>query len=193
MLLQPTPAAPDCGIDSAIGFAGDYAAASGRPASLVITGACEEGYADVFAGLCGGSRARVLNIAGWLGVARDQDTVGSRYDFADACVRSDMVIFAGLRENRISPALQAVAHRKPLLVSDFPVLEELRSLGFQFLPLDRHAVARSIKLLEHRALIQEMLDRNFAIGRKHFSLDVLGQELEELVTEAPVRGSLVSG
>ena len=187
MFLQPTPAAPDRGIGNAISFAGDFAAASGRPACLVISGSCEAGYEEAFARACRGAEARVLSIAGWLGTARDQDTAGSRYDIADAYVRADMVTFAGSRESFVGPVLSAAAYRKPLLVSAFPVLEELRSLGFQFLPLDRHAVVRAIKLLEHPALIQEMLDRNFAAGKKHFSLDVLRRDMEEFISRAPVR------
>ncbi|MHB8143490.1 MAG: hypothetical protein ACYDGX_07525 [Thermoleophilia bacterium] len=88
---------------------------------------------------------------------------------------------------RVAFVLSAVAYRKLLLVSGLPVLEELRALGFQFLPLDRHAVARAIKLLEHPVLMQEMLDRNFAVGRKHFSLDVLRRDMEEFIARAPAR------
>ncbi|MCL4309482.1 MAG: glycosyltransferase family 4 protein [Actinomycetota bacterium] len=187
MFLQPTPAAPGRGIGNAIRFAGDFAAASGRPASLIISGPCEAGYEETFAQACRGAKARVRSIAGWLGTERNQDTAGSCYDIADAYVRADMVTFAGSRESFVSPVLSAVAYRKPLLVSGFPVLEELRALGFQFLPLDRHAVARAIKLLEHPALMQEMLDRNFAVGRKHFSLDVLRRDMEEFISRAPAR------
>ena len=77
--------------------------------------------------------------------------------------------------------LESVAHRRPLLVADYPVLEELREYGFQFLPLDDLAVDRAVKLLEYPQLLEEMADRNFEIGRKHFSLDHLREEMTELV------------
>lgn len=181
MFLQPTRAIERKGIGKSIRFAEEFARASGRDTCLVVTGHCEEGYEETFVNLCSKSKIKVLHIPGWLGSHRNQVGAGSLYEVHDAYARCDMVTFPSSREGFGNPVLESVVHRKLVIVSNYPVLEELRGFGFQFLPLDRDAVARTIKLLEHPALMEEMVNRNFEIGRKHFSLETLRQRLAELV------------
>lgn len=64
------------------------------------------------------------------------------------------------------------------------VLNGLRAFGFQFLSLDDHAVDRTTKMMEYPELIAEMADWNFEIGRKHFSLEILREQLAEMVAAA---------
>ncbi len=177
MFLQPTRAIERKGIGLSLRFVEDFVAASGKPARLVVTGPCEQGYAIKFGRMCRSSKAEVLHVPNWLGSHRNQPGAGSRYDVRDAYAVSDMVTFPSSREGFGNPVLESVVHRKPLLVADYPVLEELREYGFQFLPLDDRAVDRASKIMEYPALMKEMADRNFEIGRKHFSLDNLREEL----------------
>ncbi len=182
MFLQPTRAIERKGIGVSIRFVEEFAAASGQPARLVVTGPCEQGYERKFSGLCRNSKAKVLHIPNWLGSYRHHPGAISAYDVRDAYAVCDMVTFPSSREGFGNPVLESVVHRRPLLVADYPVLEELREYGFQFLPLDDRAVDRAVKMLEYPQLMAEMADRNFEIGRKHFSLVNLREELTELVS-----------
>lgn len=184
MFLQPTRAIERKGIGLSIKFVEEYAAASGKTARLVVTGPCEQGYEQKFGRLCRNSRAQVLHIPNWLGSCRNHPGAISSYDVRDAYAVCDMVTFPSSREGFGNPVLESVVQRKPLLVADYPVLEELREYGFQFLPLDDRAVDRAVKMMEYPQLMEEMADRNFEIGRKHFSLDNLREELTELVASA---------
>ncbi|MEK7816903.1 MAG: hypothetical protein AAB281_01460, partial [Actinomycetota bacterium] len=65
-------------------------------------------------------------------------------------------------------------------------LEELHAFGFQFLILDEFAVERTIKLLDYPLLMVEMVKRNFEIGRRYFSVEVLKEQIAELVSSLPV-------
>jgi glycosyltransferase involved in cell wall biosynthesis len=184
MFLQPTRAIERKGIGYSIKFVEEFTAVSGRPAQLVVTGPCEQGYEQEFSRMCRNSRAPVLHIPNWLGSRRNHPGAESPYDVRDAYAVCDMVTFPSLREGFGNPVLESMVHRKMLLVAGYPVLEELREYGFQFLPLDDRAVDRAVKILEYPQLMEEMVDRNFEIGRKHFSLDNLREEMAELVASA---------
>ena len=57
MFLQPTRAIERKGIGLSIRFVEDFAAASGRPGRLVVTGPCEQGYEGKFGRMCRNSKA----------------------------------------------------------------------------------------------------------------------------------------
>ena len=182
MFLQPTRAIERKGIGLSIRFVEDFAAASGRPARLVVTGPCEQGYESKFGRMCRNSKAEVLHVPNLLGSYRNHPNSRSPYDVRDAYAVSDMVTFPSYREGFGNPVLESVVHRKLLLVADYPVLEELREFGFQFLQLDDRAVERAVKIMEYPTLMEEMTDRNFEIGRKNFSMDKLREEMTELLS-----------
>ncbi|MBE0429176.1 MAG: glycosyltransferase family 4 protein [Thermoleophilia bacterium] len=181
LFLQPTRAIPRKGIDRAIRFAAEFQEISGWSSKLFLPGAVEDGYETELARLCRESRIEVIHKPGWLGSRRDDPKAGSRYDVPDAYACCDMVTFPSLWEGFGNPVLESVVHRKPLLVGEYPVLDELRAFGFQFLPLDEGAVSRAVKLMDSPVLLKEMADRNFAIGKRHFSLASLKDELGALV------------
>jgi len=184
MFLQPTRAIQRKGIDRSIAFVEEFAATSGRPARLVVTGPCEHGYEGEFDRICRNAKTDVLHVPNWLGSYRNHPDAASPYSVRDAYAVCDMVTFPSSRESFGNPVMESVVHRKLLLVADYPVLEELREFGFQFLALDDRAVDRAVKMLDYPQLMQEMVDRNFEIGKKHFSMDKLREELEQMVSPA---------
>ncbi|MDO8737021.1 MAG: glycosyltransferase family 4 protein [Thermoleophilia bacterium] len=186
MFLQPTRAIERKGIGKSIKFVEDFASVSGRPARLVVTGPCEQGYEGQFDHMCSSSKAGVLHVPNWLGSYRNHPAAASPYSVRDAYAVCDMVTFPSSREGFGNPVLESVVHRKLLLVADYPVLEELREFGFQFLALDDRAVDRAVKMLEYPQIMQEMVDRNFEIGKKHFSMDSLREEMAHLVSSAAI-------
>ncbi|MHB0866970.1 MAG: glycosyltransferase [Thermoleophilia bacterium] len=182
--LQPTRAVERKGIKRAIRFVEAFNAVARQPCRLVVTGACDDGHEDRFRRMCQDARAELLYVPNWLGRTRGSSVAASPYDIHDAYAHCDMVVFPSEWEGFGNPVLESVVHRKLLLVADYPVLKELRAFGFQFLNLDDHAVDRTIKMMEYPALMAEMADRNFEIGKKHFSLDILRDQLSEMVSAA---------
>lgn len=187
MFLQPTRVIERKGISRSIGFVEEFAAACGKSVRLVITGPCEQGYESSFKKLCHAASVDVMHTPNWFGNYRNQPGTKLPYDIRDAYAHCDMVIFPSIREGFGNPVLESVVHRKPLLVSLYPALEELRAYGFQFLVLDERAVERTIKLLDYPPLMVEMVDRNFNIGRRHFSVELLKEQIAELVSAMPAQ------
>lgn len=185
MFLQPTRVIERKGIDRSIDFIDEFASTCGKQARLVITGPCEHKYDDSFEKLCRAASVEVLHVPNWFGNYRNQPGAKTPYDIRDAYACCDMVIFPSNREGFGNPVLESVVHKKPLLVTLFPSLEELHAYGFQFLILDEYAVDRTIKLLDYPLLMVEMVNRNFEVGRKHFSVGTLKENIAELVSSLP--------
>lgn len=187
MLLQPTRASLDKGIDRAISFAEEFTRESHRTARLVVSGACDQGFEEKFEKMCRDSETEVLHVPGWLGSGRGRLEAQSSYDIFDAYAQADLIIYPVAKGSFGNPVMESVMHRRLALVGDYPALNELRAFGFQFLSLDDHAVGRTLKLLDYPVLMEEMADRNFEIGRRNFSLQNLKEELAELVSAVVFR------
>ncbi len=181
MFLQPPCTIGKEGTKQSVKFTREFAAAAGRRSHLVVTG-CGEGDREKIDHLRRAAGVSVIHVPGWLGRKRDEPGMGFPYDIHDAYARCDMVTFPSMKEGFGHPIMESVLHKKPLLTSNYPLLEELRGFGFQFLPMDRQAAARTVKLLDHPQLMDEMTGRNFEIGRRYFSLEALEEELEGLLS-----------
>ena len=66
MFLQPTRAIERKGIGLSIRFVEDFAAASGRPGRLVVTGPCEQGYEGKFAACAATRKPRCCMFPTWV-------------------------------------------------------------------------------------------------------------------------------
>ncbi len=170
-------------------FAAEYARASGVRVWLVTTGsqgAHEREAVDVSA-RTNDPPVEVVSIPGWVGGRRRDPSARSAYDLHDLYAHCDLVILPANGEVLGDPVLESAMHRKPLLVSDHPALEELRAFGFQFLNMDPDAVECSWRLMEHPQLLEEMLGRNYDLGRKHFSLEEMRRRLTDILEATLVR------
>ncbi len=170
-------------------FAAEYARASGTRVWLVTTGshgAHEREAVDVSA-RTNDPPVEVVSIPGWVGGRRRDPSARSPYDLHDLYARCDLVILPAHGEVLGDPVLESAMHRKPLLVTGHPALEELRAFGFQFLNMDPDAVEHLWRLMEHPQLLNEMLGRNYDLGRKHFSLDEMRRRLMDILEASLVR------
>jgi glycosyltransferase involved in cell wall biosynthesis len=123
VLLQPTRAIPRKNIPAAIEFAAELARLEpGWTLRLWITGPAEDGYDDVFARLLGESAVPV--------------TVGRATSAADAYAAADVIVFPSTWEGFGNPVIESIAHRRPIAVGHYPVLDELRGFGVRLLSID---------------------------------------------------------
>ena len=82
--------------------------------------------------------------------------------------------------------LEAIYFRRLLVVNRYPVYNaDIKPLGFEFIELDGfvddNAVERTRQLLSQPEQVKKMVDKNFEIGREHFSLEVLERKLKEVL------------
>ncbi len=160
VLVQPNRAIPRKNVPGAIAFADALATIlSDRAVHLWITGPAEDGYDDVFARLVAESPVPI--------------TVGRAPTAADAYAAADLVVFPSTWEGFGNPVIESIAHRRPIAVGTYPVLEELRAFGVKLLSIDDPEGAAQWL----RSPDLEVLDTNVEVVRPHCSLDDLPQRI----------------
>lgn len=164
VLLQPTRAIPRKNIPAAIEFAAALATREpGRNVKLWITGPAEDGYGDVFARLVAESIVPV--------------TIGRAQSAPDAYAAADLVLFPSTWEGFGNPVIESIAHRRPIAVGSYPVLDELRDFGVELLSVDD--VAGVQEWLRHPR--PEVLARNVELVRPHCSIEDLPARVERVL------------
>ena len=102
-----------------------------------------------------------------------------RQQQADAYAACDAVLFPSTWEGFGNPPIEAAAHRKPAVVGHYPVAEELRGLGFQWVdPDDPAALAAALARPDEASLT-----RNLAVARAHFSHEAMRSRIGEVLAE----------
>jgi glycosyltransferase involved in cell wall biosynthesis len=95
---------------------------------------------------------------------------------AHAYSACDLVAFPSSWEGFGNPVIEAALARKPIALSDYPVLAELRPYGFKWFDAERPE--------EVRAFLQDpdssLLEHNRAIAVEHFDLAALPSEIASL-------------
>lgn len=114
-------------------------------ATYWLSGPTEEGYDDELAAIVAAARTRVVH-------RRCDDRPG-------LYAAADVVVFPSTWEGFGNPPIEAAIHRRPAVVSHYPVAAELRAMGFRWFdpddlaPLDRWLAHPDAALLEHNARV----------------------------------------
>lgn len=96
---------------------------------------------------------------------------------ADAYAACDLVVLPSTWEGFGNPSIESALSRRPLAIGPYPVGVELRRFGFRWFELDDvEAVAAWLA-----RPTSELIDRNQAVARAHFSLEELPARLSELL------------
>jgi glycosyltransferase involved in cell wall biosynthesis len=133
---------------------------------LWITGPAEDGYEIVF--------ARILADAGV------PITVGRAPSAADTYAASDLVVYPSTWEGFGNPVIESIAHRRPIVVGTYPVLDELRAFGVELLSIDDPDEAR--EWLRHARPV--VLEANVERVRPHCSITDLPARLAAALSAA---------
>jgi mannosylglucosylglycerate synthase len=166
VLLQPARAIPRKNVPAAIEFATEIAALEARAVRLWITGPAEDGYDIVFARLLAEAEVPV--------------TVGRAASSADAYAAADLVVYPSTWEGFGNPVIESIAHRRPIAVGSYPVLDELTAFGVELLSIDDPERACHW-LREPRP---EVLEENVNRVRAHCSITDLPNRLERALVGA---------
>ncbi len=118
-----------------------------------LTGPAEEGYGQELAAILDRARAGGVRVV--------HEPAG---DLDDLYAAADVVAFTSTWEGFGNPPIEAATHRRPAIVSHYPVADELRALGFRWFepgapePLRRWLASPDATLLDHnRAVVAEHL------------------------------------
>ena len=119
---------------------------------------------------------------------RDRGADGQKiYSLEDAYAHAVGVTYFSTYEGFGNAFVETVLARKPIFVNNYkPVYwPDIGSLGFATVQIENSVitdatVAEVERIIQDPNLRREMTEHNFALGRKHFSYEVLEEKLEEL-------------
>lgn len=206
LVLQPTRIVARKGIEHAIEFVRRLE----RPATLVVSHASgDEGdayerrvrdYATLLgvplvlaADLVAENGGRAADEAPTAGGApaedgRSADRRPGRYGLAEFYAAADFVTYPSVFEGFGNAFLEAVYHRRPILVNNYSTYEvDLRPRGFRVVWfdefIDEATIHQARRLLDEPATAAAWADRNYEVGRRYFSYAVLERHLAGLLVE----------
>ena len=110
------------------------------------------------------------------------------YDLRDVYHHADLVTYPSMTEGFGNAFLEALYYRRPIVVNTYSVYTiDIRPKGFDVIELNRYvtddALQRTREILDDADARQEMVETNYALGRKYFSYSVLADRLRSLLTE----------
>jgi hypothetical protein len=188
LLLQPTRVIARKGIEHAI----EFSRRLGRPARLVIShasgdeGTTYEGRVREYADLLGVPLVFAANLVAHDG---ERSTDGTRlYTLDELYNASDFVTYPSEVEGFGNAFLEAVFHRRPILVNNYSTYEvDLRPRGFRVVWFDEFisqaTIIQACRLLDDSNEAAVWAERNYAVGRSHFSYTVLERHLTDLLVD----------
>jgi mannosylglucosylglycerate synthase len=163
LVLQPTRAIPRKNV------AGGIELAEALGATYWLLGPAEDGFGPELERLLGAAHCRVL---------RGPGPAAASVRMEDAYGACDVVVLPSTAEGFGNPALESAVYRKPLCIGPYPVAAELARFGFDWFALDEAG-----RLAEWLTTPDDLLERNFALARRHFALDDLPGRLRAVLRD----------
>lgn len=115
---------------------------------------------------------------------RNLSTTGKKtYSLWDVYSIADLVTYPSLYEGFGNAFLEAVLHRKPLLVNRYDIfLRDIEPKGFETITIDgyvtSHTVAQVQHLLNNAEEQHRITEKNFELGKKYYGYQVLRKQLK---------------
>lgn len=165
LLLHPVRAIERKNVPEAIAIAERF------DATYWLPGPAEDGYEDELNVLLDAATCRVLT---------QPINAGSGLNMADAYAASDLVLFPSTWEGFGNPPIEAALAMRPVVVGDYPIADELRSLGFDWLRTEDHdRIGQALTQPSTASLKQ-----NRSVVEHYLSLEILQKSIETFLDEA---------
>lgn len=119
---------------------------------------------------------------------REFDHEGRRkYTLADAYAEADFITYPSIYEGFGNALIEAFYYRKPVLVNRYSIfVTDIEPKGFEVITMNgyltKDVIARVRRVVEDREFRQQMVNRNYELGRLFFSYSVLRRKLRALIT-----------
>jgi glycosyltransferase involved in cell wall biosynthesis len=186
LILQPTRIVPRKGIERAI----EMVRRLNSPATLVIShasgdeGTAYEAYLQNYANMMG---VRVLFAPDTFGQHRRETPDGHKiYALGDVYQVADLVTYPSDLEGFGNAFLEAVYHRRPIVVNRYEVFRtDIQPRGFEVIAFDGFVTQKTIRqveaLLQDPARRAEMVEHNYEVGERYYSYRTLERGLRNLL------------
>lgn len=184
--LQPTRVVRRKGIEHAI----EFVRRLGLPARLVISHASGDEWDEyaqhlfTFADLM---NVKLIMADQIVGEKRGSLPDGRKiYSLFDVYSRCDLVTYPSLLEGFGNAFLEAIYYKRPLLVNNYTIYSiDIKPKGFRAIEFDGFITEKTLQqareLLDHPALVEEMTEHNYRLGRRYYSYRTLASQLKGIL------------
>jgi glycosyltransferase involved in cell wall biosynthesis len=187
LLLQPTRMIARKGIEHAIELANRL---RGRKAKLLISHQERDEGSEYY--------ERTMGYAGILGVdvIVRPDIIGAergiteegkkKYSLWDCYQNADFVTYPSTYEGFGNAFLEAVWFKKPILVNRYSIFQrDIEPLDFDVVVMENYVTPETIEtveaLLGNNDVVDVMASKNYELGRRYFSFELLEQRLRQVL------------
>ncbi len=117
----------------------------------------------------------------------NSDQNGKKYGMGDAYAYADFITYPSLYEGFGNALLEAFYYRKPVLVNRYSIfINDIEPKDFQVITMDgyltRETVAKVRRVVDDADYREEMVSKNYELGKAFFSYSVLRRKLRSLIT-----------
>ena len=188
LFLQPTRVVPRKGIEHAVSLIG---ALKNPRCKLVITHESgDEGdeYLHALQELAEHQGVDLRLVADRIGEERGYNENGDKiYVLGDAYLNADFITYPSLYEGFGNALIEAFYFRKPTLVNRYSIfVTDIEPRGFEVITMNgfltRDIRDKVLRVIEDPHYRQEVVDRNFELGKRFYSMSVLRRKLRGLIT-----------
>jgi glycosyltransferase involved in cell wall biosynthesis len=108
------------------------------------------------------------------------------YSLWDVYPHADLVTYPSIYEGFGNALLESIYFKRMVVVNRYPVYNaDIKPLGINMIELDGYVDDRSVhevrNFLDNPERFENILEENYNIARKHFSLETLEKRLEKLL------------
>lgn len=188
LFLQPTRVVPRKGIEHAIALIG---ALKNPRCKLVISHESgDEGdeYLNALQELAENQGVDLRLVPNRVDDERGYNDNGEKiYVLGDAYLNADFITYPSLYEGFGNALIEAFYFRKPALVNRYSIfVSDIEPRGFDVITMNgfltREVRDRVRRVIEDPDYRQEMVDKNFELGKRFYSMSVLRRKLRVLIT-----------
>ena len=187
-ILQPTRIVPRKGIELAIKL---VARLEDPRCKLVISHeAGDEGfeYVEMLQRLAEDEGVDLRLIGDRVGETRQRDKQGRKvYSLWDIYPHADLVTYPSLYEGFGNALIEAFYFRKPVVVNRYPIyVQDIEPKGFKTVAMDGYVTDEVVQqtkvLLADSHYRDEMVERNYELGRQYYGYNELRKQMAALFT-----------
>jgi glycosyltransferase involved in cell wall biosynthesis len=187
-LLQPTRIVPRKMIERAI----ELTWRLGGNCCLVISHASGdegEGYATYLKDYAEALGVRMILAANRITHHRGQTEMGEKvFSLADVYQQADLVTYPSTVEGFGNAFLETVYYKRPIAMSAYEIFRtDIRPKGFKVITfsgfIESETVRQARRVLTDPSSAAEMVEHNYELGRRYYSMHVLANSLQALMTE----------
>lgn len=185
-ILQPTRVVPRKWIERAVELVSLLELENPRLVVSHETGDEGDIYAERILEYAHRLGVKVIYVGDRIGSTRCFKTICDKaFTIDDVYLASDLVTYPSGYEGFGNAFLEAIYFKKPIVVNRYSIyVEDIEPCGFHVIPFEgfvtKEVVARAKQFLEPQNL-KTLVEKNYALGTKHFSYKVLEKKLLSII------------